>query len=220
MIIHTLLVVCVSFTAGTALAADAVDFSRDVLPLLSNNCFQCHGPDEANREAGLRLDQHDAALAKLESGTTAVVPGNVSESELIQRITTTDSDLKMPPEDSGKSLTPEQIALITKWVEGGAEWSGHWAFEPAEEPGVPAAVDGWAATNPIDRFIQRDVKAAGMSPEARASKETLIRRATLDLTGLPPTIEQIDATSLPTIHRRHLNASSIGCWLRLGTANT
>ena len=105
MIFRTLLFTCVSFIASIALAADAVDFSRDILPLLSNNCFQCHGPDEANREAGLRLDQHDAALAKLESGMVAVVPGKVGESELIQRITTTDPDLKMPPEDSGKSLT-------------------------------------------------------------------------------------------------------------------
>ena len=111
-----------------ASAGDDVNFSRDILPLLSDNCFKCHGPDEANREAGLRLDQHEASQAKLESGNLAIVPGRSAESSLYERISSSDPDLKMPPVDSGKKLTPKQIALLKKWIDSGAEWSRHWAF--------------------------------------------------------------------------------------------
>ena len=176
-----------------ATAADGdVNFSRDILPLLSNNCFKCHGPDEANREAGLRLDHHKASLAKLESGNSAVVPGKSGESALYKRISSGDPDLKMPPVDSGKKLTSAEIALIKKWIDGGAEWSRHWAFEPPKRPTVLEAVPGWKVNNPIDAFIHVGVQRAGLKPARRASKETLIRRVTLDLTGLPPTIKEID----------------------------
>jgi hypothetical protein len=170
-----------------------VAFSRDILPLLSENCFKCHGPDEGERQAGLRLDRQDGALAKLESGNTAVVPGKSDASELIRRITTGDPDLRMPPPDSGKSLTAEQIARIKAWVESGAEWTGHWAFQPPTKPNLPAAIEGWQVESPIDLFIHTRLKAAKLAPEAIADKETLIRRVTLDLTGLPPTVKEIDA---------------------------
>ena len=173
-------------------ADDEVNFSRDILPLLSDNCFKCHGPDEANREAGLRLDQHETSQAKLESGNLAIVPGKSGESSLYERISSSDPDLRMPPVDSGKKLTPKQIALFRKWIDSGAEWSRHWAFEPPKKPTVLEAVPGWQVKNPIDAFIHEEVKRAGLKPSARASKETLIRRVTLDLTGLPPTIEEID----------------------------
>ena len=188
----SVLTVFACLASSVSSAADEVSFSRDVLPLLSNNCFKCHGPDEANREAGLRLDRHEASLAKLESGHAAIVPGQRAESELFRRLTTTDIDAKMPPADSGKTLTPEQIELLGKWIDSGAEWSGHWAFEAPKQPTVPDAVADWSSNNPIDQFIHRAVKRAGLTPEQRASKESLIRRATLDLTGLPPTVKDVD----------------------------
>ncbi len=193
MIRRTLLlpVALLCLSTGGSQAAE-VSFSRDILPLLSDNCFKCHGPDEANRKAGLRLDRHESATVKLESGATAVVAGKPDQSELLRRLTSSDLDLQMPPPDSGKSLTPEQITMIRQWVEAGAEWSGHWAFQTPRQSVVPEAVGGWTANNAIDRFIQRDVSTEGLAPEDRASKETLIRRVTLDLTGLPPTIQEID----------------------------
>ncbi|MEO2035330.1 MAG: DUF1549 domain-containing protein, partial [Planctomycetaceae bacterium] len=169
-----------------------IDFSRDVLPLLSDNCFKCHGPDEANRESGLRLDNHESALVTLDSGHAAVVPGDSDQSELVRRISSSDPDQKMPPPDSGKTLTDAQIGLIKQWITEGAEWSGHWAFQPPIKPSVAAATDGWQAHNPIDNFIHETLKSNDLAPEERAEKETLIRRVTLDLTGLPATIEEVD----------------------------
>ncbi|MBP86258.1 MAG: hypothetical protein CMJ64_06025 [Planctomycetaceae bacterium] len=169
-----------------------LEFSRDVLPLLSENCFKCHGPDEGDREAGLRLDRREGTLAKLGSGMTAVLPGKSEQSEVFKRITTSDPELRMPPPDSGKTLSPAEISQITKWIDSGAEWSGHWAFQPPQKAASPAAIEGWHQQNPIDLFIQARVKAAKLAPEAVADKETLIRRVALDLTGLPPTVREID----------------------------
>ncbi|MDA1163545.1 MAG: PSD1 and planctomycete cytochrome C domain-containing protein [Planctomycetota bacterium] len=186
-----LVVVCFG---GSAFAGDGdINFSRDILPLLSNNCFKCHGPDKAHLEAGLRLDKRDSAILKLESGHAAVVPGDSNQSELFRRITSADPEERMPPVDSGKTLTTEQIALIRKWIDGGAEWSGHWAFQPPQKPDIPTTNQERQAHNSIDSFIQARLAAANLSQEQRASKETLIRRATLDLTGLPPTVSDIDA---------------------------
>ncbi len=179
-------------TCSVSAADDDINFSRDILPLLSDNCFKCHGPDEANRESDLRLDRHETAIAKLDSGQTAVVAGKSSQSELFKRIATTDSDLKMPPPDSGKKLTTKQIELIRKWIDSGAEWSGHWAFQPPTKPSTPESVKKWQANSRIDHFVNTRIAAAKLTPEDRASKETLIRRATLDLTGLPATIKEID----------------------------
>jgi len=187
------LLAALCFVRGVSAADDSVDFSRDILPLLSENCFNCHGPDEANREAGLRLDKQDAAVAKLESGHAAVVPGKSGNSELFKRLLSSNADVKMPPPDSGKKLTDAQIALIKKWIDGGAEWSGHWAFQPPTPPAIPAATPGLRTNNPIDQFVNAKLAEVKLSPEERASKETLIRRATLDLTGLPATIKEIDA---------------------------
>ena len=189
----SLLAVAVLLPGGASAAEGDVNFSRDILPLLSNNCFKCHGPDEANRESGLRLDQQKGSVAVLESGHRAIVPGKSGESELFRRISSTDPDAKMPPEDSGKKLTAAQIELIRKWIDSGAEWSGHWAFQPPMKPPVPEPVAGWRTTGPIDNFIHTSLKAKQLSPEEQASKETLLRRVTLDLTGLPPTIAEVDA---------------------------
>ncbi len=186
------LLITISFASFAFAGDDKVNFSRDILPLLSDNCFKCHGPDEANRESDLRLDKHESTLVKLESGHAALVPGNSEQSELFHRIATTDADLKMPPEDSGKKLTEQQIALVKKWIDGGAEWSGHWAFQPPEKPNVPAVTTDWSTKNPIDNFIHAKLITANHSPENRAAKETLIRRVTLDLTGLPATLQEVD----------------------------
>lgn len=171
----------------------AVDFSRDILPVLSNNCFECHGPDEARRKAGLRLDKREGAMLLLESGAAGVVPGDSGSSAVYHRITTGDEDDQMPPADSGKRLTEAQIAAIGKWIDSGAEWSGHWAFKPPVKPAAPVAQPGWRAENPIDLFIQDALQRVDVAIEPEADRETLIRRVTLDLTGLPPTLDEIDA---------------------------
>jgi mono/diheme cytochrome c family protein len=172
---------------------DAPDFNRDILPLLSENCFACHGPDENVRKAGLRLDQEAPAFAKLESGSTAIVAGKPNESELVARINSDDPDVQMPPRDSGKRLSKKQIELISKWVSSGAKWSKHWAFETPQKAEPPKLASNWAFHNSIDLFIQKRLHDMKLSPEKTADKATLIRRVTFDLTGLPPTILEIDA---------------------------
>ena len=173
-------------------ASPQVDFSRDILPLLSENCFQCHGPDEATREAGLRLDQRDGILAQADSGLAAVVPESAENSELVKRIISADPDLLMPPPESGKKLSATDIKRLKKWIDTGAEWSVHWAYEKPESQELPSPTGTWKHNNPIDLFIHQGLKESGLSPSKKAGKETLIRRATLDLTGLPPTIAEID----------------------------
>ena len=184
--------VVLSLTASSPGAADDVNFSRDILPLLSDNCFKCHGPDEANRKAKLRFDKHDASLEELKKGRATIVPGKSSQSELYARLTAEDPDDRMPPPDTGKKLSEKEVELIRKWIDGGAKWAGHWAFQPPKPQKVPAPAKDWKANNPVDNFIHASLKAAGLSPQERASRETLIRRVTLDLTGLPPTIEEVD----------------------------
>jgi len=189
-----LLPVCSCLFNANGLAADEVeiDFSRDILPLLSENCFQCHGPDAANREAGLRLDNREGTLAGLDSGQFGVVPGKSDASAVYQRLTSDDPDERMPPSDSGKKLSAAEISRIKAWIDGGAQWTGHWAFESPRKPAIPNRVEEWNSENPIDRFIQSRLLATKLQPEPQASKETLIRRVSLDLTGLPPTIKETD----------------------------
>jgi hypothetical protein len=172
-----------------AVAQTKVRFDQQVRPILSDACFQCHGPDEAQRHGGLRLDLADAALKGGDSGP-AIVAGNLEASEVWKRVTSTDPDLVMPPPKSGKVLKPDQLATLKQWITEGAEYQGHWAFERVERPNVPA-VDG--VTNPIDAFIRDRLRQEGLQSAPAASKETLIRRVTLDLTGLPPTLAEVDA---------------------------
>ncbi|MCP3694015.1 MAG: DUF1549 domain-containing protein, partial [Planctomycetaceae bacterium] len=193
VLLFVLVTIALSGTIVSAAEEKPIDFSRDILPLLSETCFKCHGPDQANREAGLRLDKHEGALAKLESGKTALVPGKSGESSIYQRITSKDPELRMPPIDSGKELTEAEIKLLKRWIDGGGQWSGHWAFQTPQKPELPGPVKGWKAENSIDLFIQPGLAAAALKPAPEASKETLIRRLTLDLTGLPPTIKEVDA---------------------------
>jgi hypothetical protein len=173
--------------ALTGDSATKVVFNRDVRPILSDLCFQCHGPDEKKREGGLRLDLRDAAIA-----TTAIVPGNLADSELVARIVSTDPELRMPPPETNKSLSEAQIDTLRRWIEQGAEYQTHWAFIPPTKPTPPETDDRSWPINPIDRFVLARLRAEGLAPSPEASRETLIRRLSLDLTGLPPTIAEVE----------------------------
>ncbi|HXE81018.1 MAG TPA: DUF1553 domain-containing protein, partial [Vicinamibacterales bacterium] len=179
---------------------DRVDFNAHVKPILSDRCFACHGPDDRARKADLRLDIQESALSRLPSGKRAVVPGSPRRSELVRRILSSDPAVMMPAPESHLTLSDYEKALLVRWIEQGAEWKPHWAFIPPVRPEVPAlpgrpkaALGGSRAGNEIDAFILAALQARGLEPAPEASKETLIRRVTLDLTGLPPTLEEIDA---------------------------
>lgn len=172
--------------------ATRVEFSRDIRPILSDNCFACHGPDQAERKAKLRLDTEEGMLAVIE-GRHVVKPGSASESELVRRISTEDHDDLMPPPESGKSLTPQQVALIRQWIDEGAKWELHWAFVKPAKAELPAIQHAAWPRNPIDNFTVAAMERNGLAPSPEADKQTLIRRVTMDLTGLPPALEEIDA---------------------------
>jgi hypothetical protein len=173
--------------------AQDVSFSSQIRPLLSDRCFQCHGPDEAERQAGLRLDDETSALSQLDSEATAIVPGDASASELIARIQSDDPDLVMPPPDSGKSLNAAEKALLRQWIDSGAEWGVHWAFEPITRPAVPDVSHlQFDTRNAIDAFINRRLAEVQLLPNSEADRVSLIRRVTLDLTGLPPTSQDVE----------------------------
>jgi hypothetical protein len=184
-------------TACTSFAllggAAPLDFNRDIRPILSDHCYACHGPDEAKRKAGLRLDVRENAFQELKSGARAIVPGDVSNSALVRRITSNDPDEVMPPPDGGKPLSLAQIELLTRWVKEGAPWAKHWAFVPPERPPLPAVKHPQWPRNEIDYFTLARLEQAGLAPNPEADRATLIRRVSLDLTGLPPTIEEVDA---------------------------
>jgi hypothetical protein len=166
-----------------------------VRPILSENCFKCHGPDSAARKADLRLDVRDLAIAELPEtpGKHAIVPGNAARSELVRRIRSADVDERMPPESTHKTLSAQQMAILEQWIENGAEYRPHWAFIAPERPSVPDVASTAKTANEIDRFVLRRLEREGVVPSAQADKETLIGRVTLTLTGLPPTLEEIDA---------------------------
>jgi hypothetical protein len=178
----------VVFAAPLLDAAEPVRFGIDVLPILSDACFHCHGPDPKHREADLRLDDRDAALKH-----GAFVPGKSRESEIIRRMTSTDPDEQMPPPDSNRKVTAKQIDVIRRWIDAGAEWGKHWAYETPRRPALPKVkLTGWPR-NAIDYFVLARLEREGLRPSPEASKETLLRRVSLDLTGLPPTPEELDA---------------------------
>ena len=172
---------------------DQIDYNFHVKPILSDRCYQCHGPDEKSRKAGLRLDVEEEAFSKLNSGNYAFVKGNLRKSEAFHRLISSDEALKMPPVDAELTISPREIAIIAKWLEQGAELKQHWSLVAVESPKVPEAVSGWNSTNEIDRFVQAKLKEKGFEPSPEADKERLLRRVTMDLTGLPPTIEEITA---------------------------
>ncbi|MEZ6128350.1 MAG: DUF1553 domain-containing protein [Planctomycetaceae bacterium] len=172
--------------------SDPVDFNRDVRPILSDVCFKCHGPDEAQRVSSLRLDTHDGILGDHPDGPV-IAPGVPADSRLWQRITSSDADRKMPPPDSGRTLSRQQIDVLTRWIREGAPWTQHWAFVPVQRPKVPATqANGWVRS-PIDAFVLARMERDGLTPSSAADKTTWIRRASLTLTGLPPSLADVDA---------------------------
>lgn len=182
------LLLAVAVPSLVALGAEpAISFNRDVRPILSNICFQCHGPDVGTRKADLRLDQRDAAVG---GPTPAIVPGKPDESSLYQRIMATDASEMMPPPESKKVLTATQKEVLKKWIEQGATYQQHWAFEPIQRPDLTQMAGG---AHPIDKLLAGRMQQAGLSPQPQADRETLIRRVAFALTGLPPTIKEIDA---------------------------
>ena len=188
--IHSLYVVLLLTLAASPLCqvlADEIDFDRDIQPILSDKCYACHGPDEKQRKANLRLDLKASALAKRD-GYLIISPGQPSQSQLYQRITADLEQDLMPPPHSERSLSPKEVNLLKRWIEEGAEWKEHWSFKSIQRPEISSDWDG----HPIDFFIGKQLEAEGLNASTPARKRLLMRRVTFDLTGLPPTHEEIN----------------------------
>ena len=201
------LTVCLLMFRGWAMIAE-VDFNREIRPILSNRCLVCHGPDAAERKAGLRLDTEEGARADL-GGYAAIQPGNPAASELFLRVTAKDEADRMPPAKTGHRLTAEQISLLRRWIEEGAGYARHWAYVKPQRPRPPRVSQrGWAR-NPIDFFVLARLEERGWSPSPEADRWALARRAALDLTGLPPTLEEAEAflsNENPSAYERYVDA--------------
>jgi hypothetical protein len=177
--------------ANSVSGEDQIQFGRDIRPILSDRCFPCHGPDESHREADLRFDIEDRAKDDL-GGYWAIVPGEADESELVKRISTDDEDLRMPPADVGQPLATEDIDLLRRWIEEGAVWSRHWAYEPPRRRAVPPVKDETWPANWIDHFILARLESEGLRASPEADRVTLVRRLYFDLIGLPPHPDRVD----------------------------
>jgi len=183
-----------------------VSFNRDVRPILAANCYVCHGPDSSRREAGLRFDREEVAKGALPSGAVAIVAGHPDESALIARVLDPDEDERMPQVKSGKPrLTPDQVETLRRWIEEGAEWEPHWAYIPPTRPALPATKTGGWAKNPVDAFILAGIEKEGLAPSPEADRASRLRRLSFDLTGLPPTPEEV---------RRFVEDEGPGAWER------
>ena len=175
-----------------AVCGSSVDYNRDIRPVLSRNCFSCHGPDDDSRKADLRLDIREGVIAQ-RKGIPAIVPGNRDESELYARLLTTDKDEIMPPPDSGHKLTIGEIELIGKWIDSGAVYARHWSFVSPKRPSIPNVNNREWVKNGIDYFVLSELEATGHRPNKMADRYTMIRRLSLDITGLPPSPSEVDA---------------------------
>lgn len=181
------------FHAPAAERQAAIDFGRDIRPILSDNCFTCHGPDKDKRKAGLRLDTKEDAFKKLDSGDYAIVPGKPDKSRLLTVVTLPpDDDDHMPPTKTGKKLSTAQVDLLRRWIAQGAKWAEHWSYVAPERPAVPAVKNRKWSRNDVDRFILAALEKKGLKPNPEADRYTLIRRLSLDLIGLPPTVQEVD----------------------------
>jgi hypothetical protein len=181
-----------------------ISFNREIQPILANNCFACHGPDEKKRETKFHFDTQEGMFAK----RGVIEPGNAAESLLVEKITDPNPKDRMPPPDSGHSLTPQQIDLLRRWIDEGAKWDTHWAYVPAKRPQLPVVMQSSWVRNPIDQFILARLEREGLKPSPEADKTTLLRRVTLDLTGLPPAPSEIDAflaDSAPDAYERRVD---------------
>src|SRR5687767_10753610 len=203
------IIATVSWAALLNAGAASVDYGRDILPILSDKCYHCHGPDEKSRKAKLRLDTKEGAFRTKDP---IIVPGKARESELVSRITTTNLDDKMPPPDSNRTLTPKEVQLLTQWINEGAKWGQHWAFVTPKRPEVPvisktvnsesvrttaggkpktdSQITDYLVRNPIDAFVAARLQKEKLKPTPEASRERWLRRVTFDLTGLPPTLKE------------------------------
>jgi hypothetical protein len=176
--------------------ARKIDFNRDIKPILSNNCYFCHGPDEAERKGGvegLRLDTLEGAKVDLGSGNFAIVPGQPEKSDLLKRIASTDADEMMPPAKTGKKLSAKEIDTLREWIKQGAPYAQHWSYSPPTSPPLPSLKNAAWPKNEIDHFLLARLEREGLQPQPEADRYTLIRRLSLDLTGLPPTLAEVDA---------------------------
>src|SRR2546429_1369995 len=178
--------------SSAALRPQTVNFQRDVRPILSDNCFSCHGPDQSTRMAGLRLDLPESAFATRPNGAP-IVPGKPEASLLYKRISAETPASRMPPPSSHKELTGKQKETLKTWIAQGANWKQHWSFIHPTRPNPPAVTNRAWPRNPIDRFILAKLEASGLSPNAEADRRALIRRVSLDTRGLPPSPEEIAA---------------------------
>ncbi len=189
------LLVTLAMFARVVADSSIVDFDTQIRPILSDRCFACHGPDDNDRQADLRFDQRESAMRESEYGERAFVvkPGAPEDSELLLRLTTSDEDLKMPPPDSHLKVSADEVELIQRWIEQGAEWTDHWAFVPVDTTLTPPELKGddWS-NGPIDKFILARLREQRLTPASEANRELLARRVHLDLTGLPPTLAQLD----------------------------
>nr|MCE2751623.1 DUF1549 domain-containing protein [Pirellula sp.] len=183
-----------------------IDFNTQIRPILSNRCFACHGPDEETVESGLRLDSFEAATSAADSGKKAISPGSPGESEILHRILSSDDQVRMPPPRFAERLTDKETELLTRWIEAGATYNKHWSYEQIPQRPTPtlrdfdssklvsnkhADLQAWVA-NPIDRHLLAKLLEKGLLPSGPADRTTLLRRLTLDLTGLPPTLDELD----------------------------
>ncbi|MFV0446556.1 MAG: DUF1553 domain-containing protein [Planctomycetaceae bacterium] len=188
----------VSLMATGALhaAEPRIDFTHDVRPFLSNKCFACHGPDGDERHGGvdgLRLDSLEGATADLGDGSRAIVPGDPATSRMLSRVTSTDPDIRMPPPKFGKPLSAAEVGILRSWIGQGAEYAPHWSYRSPVRPAVPAVDSAWTAHNEVDHFLWQRLADERLAPSAAADRAALIRRVTLDLTGLPPSLDEVDA---------------------------
>ncbi len=193
------LLACVTIAPAGLLAAP-LQFNRDIRPILSENCFQCHGQDPARREAKLRLDDYESATLDRD-GFAAIVPGKPDISEIIVRILSDDESEKMPPKESNKHVTPAQLAVLKQWIAEGAHYERHWAFIPPQRPAVPVNPGKPWGRSPIDAFVQRRLQQENLSPSPESTPAAWLRRVSFDLTGLPPTPQEFDTFSADAARR-------------------
>ena len=188
-------------------ASAPIDFDRDIRPILSNHCFQCHGPDEKHRKGGLRFDRKEDAFAQ-RNGVAAIVAGDVERSALVYHILSDDAEELMPPIEANKPLSAAQQQLLVRWIKDGALWSEHWSFVSPMASELPLVADNAWVQDPIDRFVLAKLDREGLLPNEQADRRTLLRRVTLDLTGMPPTIDELHeflADSEPDAYERAVN---------------
>lgn len=214
-IVSSMLIIGIFFVPFTH-AQQRIRFDHDVRPILSNHCWSCHGPDEVARQAGLRLDRRENAISKCESGRVAIVPGKPAESELIVRINSHDHNAQMPPASAKKPMTEQQRVILEQWIAEGAEFTSHWAYTPPVRADVPQVKNSVWPRNPIDAFVLNRLEGEGILPNEEAAPHVWLRRVNFDLTGLPPSLEDLNSFEdrLRTVAREEVYSEVVDRLLR------